>query len=182
MTSKTQKKDKATFQLEADNKTDSEKILKSLKKKDLQILEFNLLKKGEGNDPSTYIVIYELTEENLTALDTIKNNVKDTSTFTIKNLTGTNIFGTLLEELLQKVKEEKIIKYRKNYLEYSKYNFMKALNSSGLELIDHISIERTDKVIGFMLRSLGKNFLAGKNLSTIALPIYLNDDRTMLDM
>jgi hypothetical protein len=182
MTSKTQEKDQAMFELEADKKTDKEKILKSLKKNDLEILEFDLIKEGEGSDPTIYKVIYELTEDNLSALDTIKNNLKDNTTFTIKNLTGMNIFGTLLEELLQKVKEDKIIKYRRNYLDYSKYNFMKALNTPGLELIDHISIERTDKVIGFLLKSVGKNFLSGKNLSTIALPIYINDDRGMLDM
>ena len=182
MTSKTTEKDKANFEIEAGIKTDKEKILNSLKKNGLEILEFDLIEEGDEKHPSYYLVTYELTEENLLALDTIKNNLKDNTTFTIKNLTGMNIFGTLLGELLQKVKENKIIKYRRNYLDYSKFNFMKAMDTPGLELIDHISIQRTDKVISFMLGSLGKTFLAGKNMSTIALPIFINDDRTMLDM
>ena len=88
----------------------------------------------------------------------------------------------MLEELVKKVKNEKHVKYRRNYTEYSKFNFIKAIGADGLELIDNYSNEKTDKVIGFMLKTLGKNFLSGKNLTQISLPIYINDDRTFLEM
>lgn len=179
--------DKAFFEVEADLNADPDKIYKTITKSKnnwiildgLTLTEFSL---KEKKDICLYSAYYELTEENLSALDTLKNNNKEISLFKIRNLNNLNIFGSLLEELVKKVKNEKHVKYRRNYTEYSKFNFIKAIGADGLELIDNYSNEKTDKVIGFMLKTLGKNFLSGKNLTQISLPIYINDDRTFLEM
>ena len=142
--------------------------------------EFQLERKGETNQ--VYKGTYELTEDNLSALDTIKNNSKEINFFTVLNISETNIYGTILEDILKIERENKFILYKRNYDEYPIFNFMKALGTPGLELIDHVSIEKTDKVVGYMLKNLGKNILSGKNLTQISLPIYLNDERTMLEM
>lgn len=126
--------------------------------------------------------MYELTEDNLAALDTLKNNNKDITTFKILNASNMNIYGDVMVDLLKQVKNSKTIEYKKNYDDYSKFNFIKGLGESGLELIDNYALERADKVVGYMIKNLGKNFLSGKNLTQIALPIYINDERTMLEM
>jgi len=144
------------------------------------LTEFQLERKGETNQ--VYKGTYELTEDNLSALDTIKNNSKEINFFTVLNISETNIYGTILEDILKIERENKFILYKRNYDEYPIFNFMKALGTPGLELIDHVSIEKTDKVVGYMLKNLGKNILSGKNLTQISLPIYLNDERTMLEM
>lgn len=136
----------------------------------------------KNNEKALYKGVYELTEDNLGALDTLKNNAKEINFFTFLNVSDMNIYGNVLEEIFKKDNDCPYILYKRNYDEYPRFNFMKALGTPGLELIDHLSLEKTDKVVGYMLKNLGKNFLSGKNLTQISLPIYLNDDRTMLEM
>ncbi len=115
-------------------------------------------------------------------MDTLKNNNKEVTTFKILNASNMNIYGDVMVDLFNQVKNSKTIEYKKNYDEYSKFNFIKGLGESGLELIDSYALERADKVVGYMIKNLGKNFLSGKNLTQISLPIYINDERTMLEM
>lgn len=93
-----------------------------------------------------------------------------------------NIFGNLIEELKSEEIAKTLIKYRINYEEYCKFNYMKEPGGEGLELIDKESIDKTNKVLNFMIKSLGKTFLAGREITSIALPVNINDERTMLEL
>ena len=91
------------------------------------------------------------------------------------------VFGNVLEELIKKEKESKECNYRVDYTEYSKFNFTKEPGGTGLELIDKESLDRSSRVINFMLKSLGKNFFSGKELTHTSLPVFINDERSMLE-
>lgn len=148
----------------------------------MELKTFELKEKKEKENIAFYKVTYALTEDNLQALDTIKNNNKDIKEFKILNVSDINMYGNILIDLFKETKQDKYIRYNKNYDEYSRFNFIKELGSSGLEIIDQYSIEKMNKLIGYMIKNLGKNFLSGKNLTQISLPIYVNDERTMLEM
>lgn len=131
-----------------------------------------------------YECSYELTEDNLSALDSLKNNhlKSEIKGFRFRNISGMNIFGSLLEELKQEENEKNEIKYRVNYDEYCKFNYMKEPGGQGLELIDKESIDRSNKVLNHMVKSLGKTFFSGREITSIALPVNINDERTMLEL
>lgn len=99
-----------------------------------------------------------------------------------RNLSEMNLFGDMLEGLIKEEKEKQIIDYRINYDEYCKFNYIKSPGGEGLELIDKESIEKANKVINFIISSLGKNFMSGRDITNIALPIFINDDRSMLEL
>ena len=92
------------------------------------------------------------------------------------------MFEDLVLDLISNNRKKEIIEYSQNFNDYSRYNFLKELGASGLEIIDQVSLEKTSRVVSYMLKNLGKNFLSGKNLTQISLPIYLNDERTMLEL
>lgn len=140
--------------------------------------------KEETKDFRLYECSYVLNEENLNSLDSIKNNLKseNSAIFSMRNVSEFNVFGTLLEDLIKEEKSRDKIVYRANYDEYSRFNYMKSPGGDGLELIDKESLDRSAKVINFMVKSLGKNFLMGRELMNIALPININDERSMLEM
>lgn len=133
---------------------------------------------------NVYVCSYELTEDNLSALDSLQNNIlkREVKAFTLKNISGLNVFGNLIEELKKEEKERTMIRYRIDYDQYCKFHYMKEPGGQGLELIDKESIDRSNKVLNFMIKSLGKTFLSGKEITSIALPVNINDERTMLEM
>lgn len=126
-----------------------------------------------------------MTEDNLVAIDSLKNNLSKSiqkSKISFKNLDAVNVFGNVLNELILKEKASKECYYRVDYSQYSKFNYVKDFNSTGLELIDKESINRSSKVINFMIKSLGKNFFSGKELTNTSLPIFINDERSLVEL
>ena len=118
------------------------------------------------------------------AIDTLCNNlskVDENHFIKFNNLNYTNIFGETLENLLKIEKESELITYRVKYHEYVKFNYVKEPGGDGLELIDKAAIDASDRVVGSMLKTLGKNILNGKELTSIALPIFINDERSVLE-
>lgn len=99
-----------------------------------------------------------------------------------RNLSDINLFGDILEDLIKEEKEKKILDYKVNYDEYCKFSYMKEPGGIGLELIDKESIELGNKVVNFVVSSLGKNFLSGRDFTHVSLPIFINDQRTMLEL
>ena len=148
----------------------------------MSLEEFSLNSKNEKESIAIYKAVYKVSEENLTIIDSIKNNDKDNSLFKIKEIGNLSIYGNLIKELTEMKKKEKEIKYKTNYDDYMRFNYMKELGGSGLELIDSIAMERFSKVMGYMIKNLGKNFFNGKNITQVALPIYINDERSNLEM
>lgn len=130
-----------------------------------------------------YECVYPLTEENLYSFDSIKNNLNkdEKSSFKFRNLENTSIFGDLLTDLIAKEKQKKEITYKVDYFDYMRFNYTKTPGGEGLEIIDQKSLETSGKVINFMLRNLGKNFLAGREITNVAMPININDEKTMLE-
>lgn len=130
-----------------------------------------------------YECLYPLTEDNLYSFDSIKNNLNkdDKCAFRIRNLENTSIFGDILPDLLAKEKERNEIVYKVEYFDYNRFNYIKTHGGEGLEIIDRKSIDTIGKVINFLLKSLGKNFLAGREITNIAMPININDEKTMLE-
>lgn len=131
-----------------------------------------------------YKCTFDINENNLMAIDTLCNNlskIDENHFIKFKNLSYNNIFGETLEKLIQKEKKLKIIKYKIKYHEYAKFNYVKEPGGIGLELIDKAAIEASDKVMGSMIKTLGKNILNGKELTSIALPIFINDERSMIE-
>ena len=92
------------------------------------------------------------------------------------------MFGDLLEQLIKKEVENPKITYKVNYFDYPKYNYIKEPGDVGLELIDRESNEKSSKVMAFLIKSLGKNFLAGNELTNVSMPIFINDERTLLEI
>lgn len=144
----------------------------------------SLLLKETTSNFRVYECSYQLTEDNLSALDSLKNNnsKSEVKGFSLRNISGMNIFGSVLEGLKQEENAKTEIKYRVNYDEYCKFNYMKEPGGQGLELIDKESIDRSSKVVNFMIKSLGKTFLSGREITSIALPVSINDERTMLEL
>lgn len=101
--------------------------------------------------------------------------------FVFKNIGNKDIYGDVLKKLLEEAKNTNEIKFKCNFEEYVKYNFIKELGADGLELIDNQALEKTGKVIGYMIKNLGKNFFTGKNITQVSLPVYINDERSQLE-
>lgn len=179
--------DSAVIEIESDASADPDKIYKYLIKcKNLSILdnlklnEFSLKEKKDKY--AIYQAIYELNEDNLSAIDYLKNIDKENKMFSFKNIGSKDIYGEIYKKLYEETIKTKEITYKVNYDEYVKYNYIKELGGDGLELIDNQALEKTGKVIGYMAKNFGKNFFAGKNITQIALPIYINDERSSLEM
>lgn len=94
---------------------------------------------------------------------------------------NSNIVYEYTKDLLTKEIARSEVLYKVNYDEYSRFNYIKEPGGEGMELIDKKCLDKYDKVVSFMLKSIGKNFLAGRDLTKSALPIFINDERTMLD-
>lgn len=146
----------------------------------MKLNEFILKEKKDKT--AVYQAAYELTEDNLTNIDYLKNIDKENKLFSFKNIGSKDIYGEIYRKLYEETVNTKEIKYSTNYDEYVKYNFIKELGGEGLELIDNQALEKTGKVIGYMAKNFGKNFFAGKNITQISLPIYINDERSALEM
>lgn len=146
----------------------------------MKLNEFIL--KEKKDKIAVYQAAYELTEDNLTNIDYLKNIDKENKLFSFKNIGSKDIYGEIYRKLYEETVNTKEIKYSTNYDEYVKYNFIKELGGEGLELIDNQALEKTGKVIGYMAKNFGKNFFAGKNITQISLPIYINDERSALEM
>lgn len=95
--------------------------------------------------------------------------------------TNSNILDPFLKDLVNMEKSLKEIIYSVDYDEYAKFNYIKEYGGDGMELIDKRIIDNYNKVVSFLLKGIGKNFLAGRDLTKTALPIIINDTRTMLD-
>ena len=130
-----------------------------------------------------YLCTYKINEDNLYAFENIITNTTkaDHSLFRFINK-EISIYGDEVEVLKQAEKSRKIFKYNINYEEYCKFNYMKEPGDSGLELIDKVNLDLANKVVSTLLKTLGKNFLAGRDLTTITTPIFINDERSIMEL
>lgn len=76
----------------------------------------------------------------------------------------------------------KEIEYADDYATWiDKYYEIKA-NEEGLVLTNKEELENQKKVIGWLVKKIGKNALQGQSIMNISLPVYIFDRRTMLQV
>jgi hypothetical protein len=59
---------------------------------------------------------------------------------------------------------------------------MKAINTEGLEFINHEVLEKQRNILSFMVKKMGTNLLSGKSIMNVSLPIGLFDSRSQLEV
>lgn len=124
-----------------------------------------------------------MTASNLAALDTLKNeNLVKESFFRIVGLRQLDIYGNIYKELLAKERQAREITYEEKYEDFTKFNYIKELGGDGMEMINQQILENQNRVFSYMVSQLGKNFMKGKNLLRIPMPLYVNDKRTALQL
>lgn len=184
----TTKVETSIFHVEAPLSTKPEKIFSYFKKSilikynldGLLLREFNL--KTKQNDSNLFEAVYELNLENLSSLDSLKHESSThVETFKIITLDNLSMYGKILEEIVKQENNTKNLVYP-NYKDFCRFNFMKELGGDGMELINQEILEKFGQVIKTMLSTLGKNFLGGsKNLFRVPVPIYINDQRSLME-
>jgi hypothetical protein len=58
---------------------------------------------------------------------------------------------------------------------------MKTYGNEGLEFIDEEVLEKQRSVVSYLLKKIGNNLLSGKSLTGVSLPIYIFDNRSLLE-
>jgi hypothetical protein len=58
---------------------------------------------------------------------------------------------------------------------------MKGYGTEGLEFIDQETLNKQRGIISYMLKKVGTNLLSGKSIMNVSLPIYIFDQRSMLE-
>jgi hypothetical protein len=99
----------------------------------------------------------------------------------IINMKDDSHHDDIYKKLLEEAKAMKEITYKTNYLDNIKINFMKAVNMEGIEFINHEILEKQRNVLSYLLKKMGSNFLTGKSIMNISLPIDLFDSRSVLE-
>ena len=117
-------------------------------------------------------------------IDTLKeSSEKDKNDkWEISNLGNVSSYSAFVKELLEEEKNKKEITYKKNYDQYCKFNYMKELGGDGLELIDNKTLEALKSVAAYMVKTAGKGFFNGSSIMRTPLPVYINDERTTLEV
>jgi len=64
---------------------------------------------------------------------------------------------------------------------YIRINFIKQSGDDGIEYICQDSIKKQRSVLSYMLSKMGQNLFLGKSIMNISLPIYIFEERSMLD-
>jgi hypothetical protein len=62
-----------------------------------------------------------------------------------------------------------------------KINFIKQPGESGLEWINQEEIKKQRSIISYLLSKVGGNLLTGKSIMNVSLPIYIFDERSLLE-
>jgi hypothetical protein len=60
-------------------------------------------------------------------------------------------------------------------------DYMKELGAIGIEFINQSIISKHKGVIKFLLKKIGSNILSGKSIMNVSLPIYIFDQRSLLE-
>ena len=71
--------------------------------------------------------------------------------------------------------------YKIKYEDQIKLNFIKQTGQEGLEFIDAEILTKQRSVITYLVKNIGSNLLQGKSIMNVSLPIYIFDERTLLD-
>lgn len=104
-----------------------------------------------------------------------------TISFKIIKLEEKQMYTSLVNELIKKEKSEQVITYNLDYDNFLIKNFIKTYNTPGLEYIDQESIKKQRSVFSYLLKKIGANVLSGKGIMNVSLPIYIFDQRSLLE-
>ena len=73
------------------------------------------------------------------------------------------------------------MEYQTKYEDLIDINFIKQPGDFGLELVSQEILKNQSDVIGYMVSKFGSNILQGKSIMNISLPIYIFDEKSVLD-
>lgn len=62
-----------------------------------------------------------------------------------------------------------------------KINFIKQTGEAGIEWINQEEIKKQRSIISYLVSKVGKNILSGKLIMDVSLPIYIFDERSLLE-
>jgi hypothetical protein len=88
----------------------------------------------------------------------------------------------IYEKKIEEEKSRKLITYKEEYENNVKINFIKQPGESGLEWINQEEIKKQRSIISYLVSKVGVNILAGKSIMNVSLPIYIFDERSLLEV
>lgn len=88
------------------------------------------------------------------------------------------------QELETNTKElnKKLITFDVNYERLIDDCYEVSNKNSGLVLVDKDLLEKQAKIIGYLIKKIGSNFIKGKSIMNISLPVNIFDKRTLLQV
>jgi hypothetical protein len=92
-----------------------------------------------------------------------------------------NEYSEIVAKYIEEEKNLKVIKYNVRYEESIRYNFVKAYGTEGLEYINQEILKKQRNVLSHMLKKMGANFLQGKSIMNVSLPVNIFDSRSTLE-
>jgi len=84
-------------------------------------------------------------------------------------------------KFLDEEKNKKMISYNLDYDNMILTDYIKAYGTEGIEFINKDTIARHKGVISYMIKKIGSNLLSGKSIMNVSLPIYIFDQKSILE-
>lgn len=99
----------------------------------------------------------------------------------ITKITNNTSFSDISEKFLEEEKNKKYIKYNLDYDNMIIRDYIKAYGTEGIEFINQETINKHRGVITYILKKIGSNLLSGKSIMNVSLPIYIFDQKSIME-
>jgi hypothetical protein len=87
----------------------------------------------------------------------------------------------LFEKFLQEEKNKQTITYKLDYDNMITRDYIKNYGIEGIEFINQETIRKHRSVITYVIKKIGSNLLSGKSIMNVSLPIYIFDQKSLLE-
>ena len=99
----------------------------------------------------------------------------------ITKITNKKSYSDLVEKFLNEEKNKKIITYNLDYDNMIIRDYIKNYGIQGIEFINQETISKHRGVITYIIKKIGSNLLSGKSIMNVSLPIYIFDQKSILE-
>lgn len=99
----------------------------------------------------------------------------------ITNISIKTAYSDLFEKFLNEEKNKKTITYNLDYDNMIIRDYIKNYGTEGVEFINQETIRKHRSVITYILKKIGSNLLSGKSIMNVSLPIYIFDQKSLLE-
>lgn len=89
-------------------------------------------------------------------------------------------YRLISSELLKKEKTKTEINFKTEYESICKIDYIKQIGEEGIEFIDQDTIDKQRSVVSYMIKKIGSNLLSGQSIMNTSLPIYIFEERSLL--